>query len=125
MKILICEDQEMLLTSLKFRLNKRGNEVLTVKDGDEAKAMIKTEMPDCVIADIEMPKTDGIQLLRYVRKNLKSEVPFIMISALEHDEKIHEAFKYGANDFIAKPFKPAELVIRIDRLKSQRKTATA
>ncbi len=125
MKILICEDEEMLLTSLKFRLNKRGNEVETVKDGAEAKAFLKNEMPDCVIADIMMPNYNGIQLLKYIRNTLKSNVPVIMISALENDDLIHEAFKHGANDFIAKPFKPTELVIRIDRLETQRKRVTA
>ena len=71
-------------------MNKRGNEVETVKDGAEAKAFLKKEMVDCVIADIMMPNYNGIQLLKYIRNTLKSDVPVIMISALENDDLIHD-----------------------------------
>lgn len=113
MKILVCEDEEILLTSLEFRLKKQGFEIVLAKDGKEAIEKIKTESPDLIVADIMMPLVTGLELTSYVRKKLKSDMPIIMISALGNDETVLEAFRLGATDFISKPFKPSELVLRI------------
>lgn len=116
MKILICEDEEIMLTALEFRLRKKSFEVILAKDGQEAKQMIKEEMPDLVVLDVMMPRVSGLELIKYVRQSLKSEVPLIVISALEHDDTVLEAFRLGATDFITKPFKPNELILRIRRI---------
>lgn len=113
MKILVCEDEDILLTSLEFRLKKRGFEVILARDGKEALEKIKNESPDLVVADIMMPEVTGLQLITHVRKKMKSEMPIIIISALGNDEVVLEAFEKGATDFISKPFKPSELVLRI------------
>ncbi len=113
MKILVCEDEDILLTSLEFRLKKRGFEVILAKDGKEALEKIKNESPDLVVADIMTPEVTGLQLITHVRKKMKSEMPIIIISALGNDEVVLEAFEKGATDFISKPFKPSELVLRI------------
>ncbi len=116
MKILICEDEEIMLTALEFRLRKQGLEVILAKDGQEAKDKIKAEMPDLVVLDVMMPHVTGLQLIKYVRQDLKSAVPLVVISALEHDDTVLEAFRLGATDFITKPFKPNELILRIRRI---------
>ena len=113
MKILVCEDEEILLTSLEFRLKKQGFEIVLAKDGKEAIEKIKTESPDLIVADIMMPNVTGLELISYVRKKLKSDMPIIMISAMGNDETVLKAFRLGAIDFISKPFKPSELVLRI------------
>jgi two-component system alkaline phosphatase synthesis response regulator PhoP len=113
MKILVCEDEEILLTSLEFRLKKQGFEIVLAKDGKEAIEKIKTESPDLIVADIMMPNVTGLELISYVRKKLKSDMPIIMISAMGNDETVLKAFRLGATDFISKPFKPSELVLRI------------
>lgn len=113
MKILVCEDEEILLTSLEFRLKKQGFEIMLAKDGKEALEKIKSESPDLVVADIMMPHVSGLELITFVRKKMKSDMPIIMISALGNDDTVLEAFRLGATDFIAKPFKPSELVLRI------------
>lgn len=120
MKILVCEDQEILLTSLEFRLNKQGFKVITAKDGKEALKKVEEESPDLVVADIMMPYFTGLQLVDYVRNDLELDLPIIVISALEEEETVLEAFKVGANDFIPKPFKPAELILRIKRIFQER-----
>ncbi len=120
MKILVCEDQEILLTSLEFRLNKQGFKVITAKDGKEALKKVEEESPDLVVADIMMPYFTGLQLVDYVRNDLEMDLPIIMISALEEEETVLEAFRVGANDFIPKPFKPAELILRIKRIFQER-----
>lgn len=116
MKILICEDEEIMLTALEFRLRKQGFEVILAKDGAEAKDKVKEELPDLVVLDLLMPRVTGLELIEYVREDLKSAVPLIVISALEHDDTVLEAFRLGATDFITKPFKPNELILRIRRI---------
>lgn len=113
MKILICEDEEIMLTALEFRLQRQGLQVVVAKDGKEALEMIEQEAPDLVVADIQMPHLSGLQLIQRVREDMKSDLPVIVISALEHDETVLEAFRLGATDFITKPFKPNELILRI------------
>lgn len=116
MKILICEDEEIMLTALEFRLRKAGFEVLLAENGKIALERIKKEKPDLVVADIMMPFVTGLELIEFIRKDMRSALPIIVISALEHEDTVLEAFRIGATDFIAKPFKPNELVLRIKRI---------
>jgi len=116
MKILICEDEEIMLTALEFRLQRQGFEVRKAENGKEALEIIKTESPDLIVADIMMPFVNGLELINFVRKDLASSLPIIVISALEHEETVLEAFKLGASDFITKPFKPNELILRIKKI---------
>ena len=121
MKILICEDEEVMLTALEFRLRKHGFQVIVAEDGKQAIQKIQQEPPDIVVADIMMPHITGLELTNYIRQDLKSTMPIIIISALEHDEVVLEAFQLGANDFIAKPFKPNELILRIKKIVQEMK----
>jgi len=116
MKILICEDEEIMLTALEFRLKKQGYEVIRAEDGQVAIDKIRTEDPDLIIADIMMPHVSGLELITFVRQDLRKGIPIIVISALELDEVVLEASRLGANDFISKPFKPIELILRIKRI---------
>lgn len=117
MKILICEDEEIMLTALEFRLRKQGFTVIKAEDGRQAMEKLKTEKPNLVIADIMMPHVSGLELIQFIRKDLKDkETPIIIISALEYDDIVLEAFRFGATDFITKPFKPYELILRIKRI---------
>lgn len=117
MKILICEDEEIMLTALEFRLRKQGFVVTKAEDGKQAIEQIKLEKPDIIIADIMMPHVSGLELVQFVREDLNDpKTPIIIISALEYDDIVLEAFRLGANDFIAKPFKPNELILRIKRI---------
>lgn len=117
MKILICEDEEIMLTALKFRLRKQGFTVIKAEDGQQAVEKLKSENYDLVIADIMMPHVSGLELIQFIREDLKDkDTPIITISALEYDDIVLEAFRLGASDFITKPFKPTELILRIKRI---------
>lgn len=116
MKILICEDEEIMLTALQFRLRKQGYEVLVAEDGKQALQKIQQHTPDIIVADIMMPFVTGLELVHYVRQDMKSSLPIIVISALENEEIILDAFRLGATDFITKPFKPNELILRIKKI---------
>lgn len=116
MKILICEDEEIMLTALEFRLRKQGFQVIKAVDGRQALEQFKAHEPDLVIADIMMPYLSGLELIEIFRKEMKIDTPVIVISALEHEETVLRAFELGANDFITKPFKPNELILRIKKI---------
>ncbi len=116
MKILICEDEEIMLTALEFRLRRQGFEVVRAEDGQLALDRLQSENPDLVVADIMMPHVTGLELVTHIRETLKSDTPIIIISALEQEEVVLEAFRLGATDFITKPFRPNELILRIKRI---------
>ena len=116
MKILICEDEEIMLTALEFRLRKQGFDVIIAENGKIALEKIKEDKPDLIVADIMMPFVSGLELIEFIRKDMRNTLPIIIISALEHEETVLKAFRLGATDFITKPFKPKELVLRIKRI---------
>lgn len=120
MTVLVCEDEEIMLTALEFRLRKYGYDVQRAVDGREALAYLSKSLPDIIIADIMMPHVTGLELVTHIREDLKSNIPIIVISALELDEVVLEATKLGADDFITKPFRPVELVLRVRKLLQER-----
>ena len=115
-KILICEDEAILLTALKFRLQKQGYELFLAVDGNEARELIQNERPDLIVTDIDVPKISGMELITLVRNDMEMSVPIVIIAPLENENLILEAMQKGADDFVTKPFKPVELVLRIRRI---------
>jgi len=117
MTILICEHEEIMLTAIEFRMRKAGFKVVRAKNGKEAEERIAEDKPGFIVTDLVLPNTDVLELINTVRNKQKSDVPIIMITDLDHaDEVILEGFKLGANDFVTKPFKPTELILRIKRI---------
>ena len=111
----MAEDDELLAALLKHRLTKGGYSVDLCKDGKEVKEYLAQTQPDIVITDIMMPYFSGIELIDFVRNELKSNIPVIVISSAGNEENVLTAFEMGANDFITKPISPAELIVRIER----------
>ncbi len=114
-RLLLAEDDHMLASLLKYRLERDGYEVILEYDGKAVKEKLQGEIPDVVISDIMMPYFSGIELVDHLRNSLKSDVPIILISAASNDENIVSAFEMGANDFISKPVSPSELLARVSR----------
>ena len=112
-KILICEDEEILLTALKFRLQKQGYELILSNNGETGKEAIQNDRPDIIVTDIDLPDVSGIDMVNYVRQERQEDIPIILITPLENEQAILEAMLAGATDFVTKPFKPVELVLRI------------
>lgn len=112
-KILICENEEILLTALKFRLQKQGYELFLTADGAEAEVILKREKPDMLITDINVPQKNGLELINFIREDLEWDIPIVLIAPMEEGEAILKAKSAGASDFVTKPFKPVELVLRI------------
>jgi two-component system response regulator VicR len=115
-KILIIEDDELMVKILKFILNKEGYQLSVIKDGLSAVEQIHSINPDMVITDLLLPYKSGLEVIRFVKENFE-KIPIIVLSALgEEEHSVSEVFKLGADDFIAKPFNPNELVLRVKRL---------
>ena len=115
-KILIIEDDELIIKILKFILNKEGYQLSVVMVGLSAVEQIHSINPDMVITDLMLPYKSGLEVIRFVKENFE-KTPIIVLSSLgEEEHSVSEAFKLGADDFIAKPFNPNELVLRVKRL---------
>ena len=119
MKILVAEDEPMLLKTIELKLKKEGYEVITTHDGREAVAKIEEMDPDMVITDIMMPYVSGLEIVALVRKRTDKKIPIIMLSAMEQEKVVMEAFELGADDYITKPFSLNELAMRVKRLMGQ------
>ncbi|MEK6153778.1 response regulator [Flavobacteriaceae bacterium 3-367] len=114
-RILLAEDDELLASLLTYRLEKGGYEVSLVHDGKQVKEYLGSHMPDIIVSDIMMPYFSGIELIDFVRNELGSAIPIIIISSAGNEENVLSAFELGANDFISKPVNISELLIRVGR----------
>ena len=109
MKILVVDDDAIVIKSCRRILEAEGFEVTTVPSADEALEAIRTSDFDLLLIDVKMPKHDGMYLMREIKKNLP-EIPTIIMSGYPTPETIAEVLKLGATLFIPKPFKPDELI---------------
>lgn len=115
-KILIIEDDELIIKILTFILSKEGYQLSIIRDGLTAIEQIQIINPDMVITDLLLPYKSGLEIISYVKGNFNKK-PVIALSALgEQENSVSEAFKLGADDFISKPFNPNELILRVKRL---------
>jgi DNA-binding response OmpR family regulator len=119
MRILVAEDEPMLLKTIELKLRKEGYEVIATSDGRQALIEIEGSSPDLVITDIMMPYASGLEIISLVRQKITRKIPIIMLTAMEQEKVVMEAFELGADDYITKPFSLNELVIRVKRLLSR------
>ena len=120
MKILIAEDDSIMLMLLQHQLAKENYTVSAHLDAREALQSVKTFKPDLVITDIVMPFTSGLELISIIRSS-GEKVPILVLSAMDQETTVLEALSVGANDFITKPFKGTELITRVKKLLSVKK----
>lgn len=118
MKILLVEDEQVLLKSLELRLKKDGFEVIPAKDGREAMNQLQTAIPDLVVTDVMLPFRNGLEVVRETKLK-HPHVPVIVLSGLGQEQHVMDGFKLGADDYVTKPFSPQELIVRIKRLLSK------
>ena len=101
-RILVVDDEPEVGIMLKKFLIKKGHDVYTALNGEEALEVVKKERPHIVLLDIIMPKMDGIECLKHIRE-IDKEVGVIMITAVKQEEVGKHAMKLGAFDYITKP----------------------
>ncbi len=110
-KILVVDDEKVLVKGIKFNLENEGDQVETGSDGEEAVELARGGGFDLIILDLMMPKIDGLQACMRIREF--SNVPIIMLTARSEDTDKIIGFEYGADDYITKPFNILELKARI------------
>ncbi|MFT7485243.1 MAG: two-component system cell cycle response regulator [Candidatus Paceibacteria bacterium] len=114
MQILAVDDDPMCLKLLQRHLEKAGHRVTTAKDGEEALLLALETSPQIVVADWNMPGLDGIDLCRALRKIASGQrIYFLLLTGMEGEEGIVQAFDAGVDDYVVKPFKPRILLARI------------
>lgn len=114
MRILVVDDEELLVKGIKFNLEGEGYDVDACYDGEQAVAMATSTPYDLIILDLMMPKKNGLEACQEIRSF--STVPIIMLTAKSEDSDILMGFESGADDYITKPFKILELKARIRAL---------
>lgn len=114
LKILVVDDEKLLVKGIKFNLETEGYQVDVAYDGEEAVALARNGSFDLIILDVMMPKLDGLEACMRIREF--STVPVIMLTARSEDMDKIMGFEYGADDYVTKPFNIVELKARIRAL---------
>lgn len=124
LKILVAEDNPLNQKIATILLQKQGAEVTTVFDGQAAVNEIKSKPYDVVLMDIHMPIMDGYEATRIIRREIKSPIPVIALSASDFDDEKKLCIDAGMNECITKPFEVVQLVDVLARLKNKSQIPT-
>ncbi len=114
-RILLVDDEERILNFLMSKLKASGYEVIAARDGAEALEQVQGQEPDLMVLDLIMPRMDGFEALKELRRF--SAMPVIVLSARGDDADKIKGLSLGADDYLAKPFNPDELVARIEAVR--------
>lgn len=117
LSVLIAEDDELLANVIKHRLSREGFTIKHVTDGASALAAAEKDSYSLVLLDVKMPMMDGFEVLTNIRKNpARADMPVIMLTAMGSEKDVVRGYDLGANDYVLKPFSPAELLAKVKRL---------
>ena len=113
-KLLVVDDVQTNVLLLKALLGKEGYGILVANNGQEALEVIRNENPDLILLDVMMPGMDGFEVAEPLKsEEFRCEIPIIFLTALDDTQSIVNGFKLGVGDFISKPFRKEELMVRI------------
>lgn len=116
-RILICDDDPVILRLLQVNLELEGYEVVSAHHGEEAVRLAAIEHPDLVILDIMMPRMDGYEAVKEIKSNEETRnIPVLFLSARAQQADIEKGRAYGVIDYLTKPFDPTELLDVIERM---------
>ena len=116
-KIVLAEDEPQIARLIEFKLKKEGYDVTWRENGEEALKAIKADKPDLILLDIMMPVMDGYEVLRRLKEDENlGDIPVIMLTARAQEKDVVKGIDMGAEDYITKPFQPAELLARVKRI---------
>ena len=115
-KVLVIEDDTHIWKMIEYKLKKGNHDLTWACDGMKAIEALEAEKPDLIISDIMVPYMDGLQILKKVKSmdNLK-DIPVIMLTSKAQEDDILKGLELGAHDYMAKPFSPAELILRVNK----------
>jgi DNA-binding response OmpR family regulator len=110
-KILIVDDEPAIVNMLAYNLKRANYEVLIARDGEEALAQARREQPDLIILDLMLPRLDGLEVCRALRR--ERDLPIIMLTARDAEVDRVVGLELGADDYVVKPFSVRELMARV------------
>lgn len=110
-KVLVVDDEKLIVKGIRFSLEQDGMEVDCAYDGEEAVEKAKDKKYDIILLDLMLPKMDGLEVCQQIREF--SNVPIVMLTAKGEDMDKILGLEYGADDYITKPFNPLEVVARV------------
>ena len=113
--VLLVEDEETLALIIKDTLEGQGFRIRLAKDGEEGLRLFAQEKPDVLVADVMMPRMDGFEMVRRIRKTDR-QTPVLFLTARSSVNDVVEGFELGGNDYLKKPFGMQELIVRIKAL---------
>ena len=113
--VLLVEDEETLALIIKDTLEGQGFCIRLAKDGEEGLRQFFEEKPDVLVADVMMPRMDGFEMVRHIRRQDK-QTPVLFLTARSATNDVVEGFELGGNDYLKKPFGMQELIVRIKAL---------
>ena len=117
-RVLVVDDEEALRTVLSTELSGEGYEVESASDGDEAISIVQNKKFDLVLLDIKMPKVDGFEVLKFIKKSYPA-IKVIMLTGFADLKNAIESKKLGAEDFVSKPYDLVDLLTTIERVLSE------
>ena len=110
-KILLVEDNEMIVKGLVYSLSKEGFETNIAYNAQEAESKIESNVYDIIILDVMLPDGNGFELCKYIKEN--KDIPIIFLTAKDDEKDVVNGFNLGADDYVIKPFRTMELISRI------------
>lgn len=126
--ILVVDDEASVVEVVSLYLKRDGFQVRQARDGREALAALRAQRPDLMVLDLMLPHVDGLEIVRRLREERDSDVPIIMLTARRQETDRIYGLELGADDYVTKPFSPAELVARVNavlrRTRSSRHSET-
>lgn len=114
-RVLVVDDEQRIVNFLRAKLKASGYDVLTAGDGAQALEQVQAQKPDLVVLDLLMPRMDGFEMMKQLRTF--SSIPIVILSARGADTDRIRGLKLGADDYLAKPFNPEELIARIEAVR--------
>ncbi len=113
MRILICEDNRLALKTISVVLEREGFTSETAENGSDAIVLMQNNIYDMVIVDIHLPYHSGLELVQYLRSDLKLQTPVLIVTAFSDPQIRRRASELGIDGYIIKPFSPADLISTI------------
>ncbi|MGK4466741.1 response regulator [Mammaliicoccus sciuri] len=111
-KVLVVDDEQSIVTLLKYNIEQAGYQVILAYDGVQALEKVNEEKPDLVVLDVMLPEKDGIEVCKTIRSD-KNQVPILMLTAKDDEFDRVLGLELGADDYMTKPFSPREVVARV------------
>jgi len=116
-KILIADDHAEVVELVRVTLEGEDYEIVDASNGKEALKKVRLEKPDLVLLDVVMPKMDGFEVCRKLKKDPQTkEIPIIMLTAKAQEVEKEKGREVGASDYITKPFSPSALLTKIEEI---------